>query len=140
MLVPDVDESSMMSQVVSSGLTLMYVAMIVLAFLVTLAVIENRRKITPDSWMANTRALSLYRGLAVLSILQGGLGLYKILMGDHVSGLFDVFSAAIGNYATRPAGLYILPKYMAFTACTSLVDLFTLSQDANVLMQWGDLA
>merc|ERR1719159_2374219 len=87
--------------------------------------VEHRRKHSNSTWMADQRTLMLYRGMVVISLAQGCLAFYKVLLGDISQGLLDGVNAVIGYYATQYALSY-LKAYLAISMFTTMIDVLGL--------------
>lgn len=87
--------------------------------------VEHRRKHSNSTWMADQRTLMLYRGMVVISLAQGCLALYKVVLGDISQGLLDGTNAVIGYYATQYALSY-LKAYLAVSMFTTMIDVLGL--------------
>jgi hypothetical protein len=88
--------------------------------------IEHRRQHSSSTWMADQRALALYRGMVGISLAQGCLAVYKIACGDLWEGCMDLGNSAIGYYATRPEAISYLQVYLAVSGVTTIIDILGL--------------
>lgn len=108
-------------------------------------VVESRRKVSLEAWLADQRNYELYLGWACISVCQCGLAVLRIFDGAaFISGVVDLANAIIGCYLSdRPMSFAksTLPAYLLFSGFTSAVDTGMLLWDLEHWNgSWGDVA
>lgn len=114
----------------SLGMALIVVATGIAMFF-SLALLENRRKLSADSWLSNPKTLTIYRALTCISVAQGGLAVLRIFDSSaFTSGMLDLGSAILSYYVTQGgAALSYLPMYLICAGAASILDVLVLLWD-----------
>lgn len=85
-------------------------------------------QVSPDSWMANKRALAFHRCCVFGVYLQGAFALLKFSGGDLVGGTYLGIQAAMGAYAVTPDGSSFMPSYMMISGFNGLLGIIQVLQ------------
>jgi len=85
-------------------------------------------QVSPDSWMANKRALAFHRCCVLGVYSQGALTLLKFGSGDLVGGLYLGIQAAMGAYAITPDGSRMMPSYLMISGFNGLLSTIQVVQ------------
>merc|ERR1719454_1250663 len=85
-------------------------------------------QVSPDSWMANKRALAFHRCCVFGVYVQGALALFKFSAGDLVGGVYLGIQAAMGAYAVTPDGVGFMPSYMMVSGFNGLLGIIQVFQ------------
>lgn len=93
-------------------------------------------QVSPDSWMANKRAVAFHRCCTLAVYTQGALAIGKFAGGDLVGGTYLGLQAALGAYAITPDGTRLMPSYLmisAFNGVLGLVQVFQQFQGVPLM-------
>lgn len=85
-------------------------------------------QVSPDSWMANKRALAFHRSCVFGVYAQGALALMKFTGGDLVGGTYLALQAAMGCYSVTPDGTRFMPTYMMLSGFNGLLGIIQVFQ------------
>lgn len=85
-------------------------------------------QVSPDSWMANKRALAFHRCVVFGVYVQGALALLKFSGGDLVGGTYLALQAAMGAYAITPDGTRFMPSYMMISGFNGILGIIQVFQ------------
>lgn len=85
-------------------------------------------QVSPDSWMANKRALAFNRCVVLGVYAQGGLAILKFSGGDLVGGTYLALQAAMGAYSITPDGARLMPSYMMVSGFNGLLGIIQVFQ------------
>lgn len=85
-------------------------------------------QVSPDSWMANKRALAFHRSLVFGVYVQGGFAFLKFAGGDLVGGTYATLQAAFGAYSVTPDGARLMPSYMMVSGFNGLLGIIQVFQ------------
>lgn len=85
-------------------------------------------QVSPDSWMANKRALAFHRCCVLGVYIQGGMALLKFSGGDLVGGTYLALQAAMGAYSITPDGARLMPSYMMMSGFNGLLGIIQVFQ------------
>jgi hypothetical protein len=85
-------------------------------------------QVSPDSWMANKRALAFHRSCVFGVYAQGALALMKFAGGDLVGGTYLGIQAAMGCYSVTPDGTRFMPTYMVISGFNGLLGIIQVFQ------------
>jgi hypothetical protein len=86
-------------------------------------------QVSPDSWMANKRALAFHRCCTIGVYTQGALALFKFAGGDLVGGTYLALQAAMGCYSVTPEGLRLMPTFMVVAGFNGILGLIQIFQN-----------
>jgi len=85
-------------------------------------------QVSPDSWMANKRALAFHRSCCFGVYAQGALAVMKFAGGDLVGGTYLALQAAMGCYSVTPDGTRFMPTYMVISGFNGLLGIIQVFQ------------
>jgi len=85
-------------------------------------------QVSPDSWMANKRALAFHRSCVFGVYAQGALALMKFAGGDLVGGTYLALQAAMGCYSVTPDGTRFMPTYMVISGFNGVLGIIQVFQ------------
>jgi len=85
-------------------------------------------QVSPDSWMANKRALAFHRCCVLGVYVQGAMALLKFSGGDLVGGTYLGLQAAMGAYSITPDGARMMPSYMMVSGFNGLLGIIQVFQ------------
>jgi len=85
-------------------------------------------QVSPQSWMANKRALAFHRCCVLIVYAQGAIALVRFAHGDLIGGIYDAVQALMGGYATQPDGISFFPSYIMICGFNGILNFLQVMQ------------
>lgn len=79
-----------------------------------------------DLWPLTERSIKIQKSLLCLTVSQGSMALFQLLLGDLLGGFLGGVMSVVGTYAATPQGTRWLPTYTVVTFINGSVGALSL--------------
>lgn len=83
-----------------------------------------------DLWPITERATKYQKMLAFMTVTQGSLGVFELLLGDLLGGFIGCVLAAVGQRGTTPGGVGWVPTYAVLSFINGSISVLSLAEKA----------